>query len=153
MGDEVQMLPAAFLWHDMYVARGIAPIFHVKIRGISFRVAAPPQRLPLLSAHLHETTFWTPRWSIRWGRKSPCKWGRSAGSWRSCACPPCKDGRVSGTIRKAAENCSERHGPRRGSRTGHVLRHPKKLSKRLLVKHWIVIAYAVSCCLLPKQTP
>ena len=30
-----------------------------------------------------------------------------------------------------------------------VLRHPKKLSKRLLVKHWIVIAYAVSCCLLP----
>ena len=34
-----------------------------------------------------------------------------------------------------------------------LLRHPKKLSKRLLVKHWIVIAYAVSCCLLPKQTP
>ena len=32
---------------------------------------------------------------------------------------------------------------------GHILRHPKKLSKRLLVKHWIVIPYVVSCCLLP----
>ena len=25
--------------------------------------------------------------------------------------------------------------------------------QRLLVKHWIVIAYAESCCLLPQQTP
>ena len=35
------------------------------------------------------------------------------------------------------------------STIANVLRRPKKLSWRLPVKHWIVIAYAVSCCLLP----
>ena len=34
------------------------------------------------------------------------------------------------------------------SRLFVLLRRPKKLSWRLPVKHWIVIAYAVSCCLL-----
>ena len=29
----------------------------------------------------------------------------------------------------------------------------KRIWSKVAVKHWIVIAYAMSCCLLPKQTP
>ena len=35
----------------------------------------------------------------------------------------------------------------------HILGRAIEKCQRLLVKHWIAIAYAVSCCLLPKQTP
>ena len=35
----------------------------------------------------------------------------------------------------------------------HVLGRAFELGQRLLFKHCIVIAYAVSCCLLPMQTP
>ena len=33
--------------------------------------------------------------------------------------------------------------------TRYVLRRAKEKCQRLLVRHWIVIVYAVSCCLLP----